>query len=512
MNYFITSPIEDGDSRSVTKQKKYYQACMNLTAIEEDQNRTLKKLFQKLGEWPVLKGESWNETSFDWGEIVEKCKDAGLYYDWFINLQNYQENNYGNRLYITAPVNVNQIGDALKENYTELMVNVVKLLGAPGNVTRISESIKNVVNFETELSKIIKKSSSNAQDAEYAIDVIEQMFPSIPWSSLLTNVILPEYKEVVLKANEYIEELEKLLNKTQKRKFVQDMVNRIRWVLHNHIENAKWINQSDKNRAFFKLKNMSIIIGGPDEMYNESEFDSFLGVEQIDLSGSNNTIEIIIEVDKSRDLFNLDFRKPKLTSVEQAKFYQGVVNLDFIKYLPDENIMFLPAASLDGLFYSPINRPNYLNYGALGTIIGHELAHGFGIMGNTIYQDGKEYILWTNYTQENFFKMNCRDTFEENFADYAGISFSFEAYQNLQQKDEKGITIPGLPYSSNQLFWIMYASIMCNNMEINANEEFSHMLPSQRIVGAFRNTEYFAKDFNCPLGSNMNPTEKCKIL
>lgn len=45
----------------------------------------------------------------------------------------------------------------------------------------------------------------------------------------------------------------------------------------------------------------------------------------------------------------------------------------------------LPAAALDGIFFSP-SRQNYLNYGTIGTIIGHELAHGFGLLANLAMQ------------------------------------------------------------------------------------------------------------------------------
>lgn len=97
---FITSPIQEDDSGSVKLQKQYYQACMNLTGIEEDQNETIKKLYEELGGWPLLKGETWEEDAFDWGKIVEKCKDIGFYYDWFVNIKNYDESVYENKLYV----------------------------------------------------------------------------------------------------------------------------------------------------------------------------------------------------------------------------------------------------------------------------------------------------------------------------------------------------------------------------------------------------------------------------
>lgn len=83
---------------------------------------------------------------------------------------------------------------------------------------------------------------------------------------------------------------------------------------------------------------------------------------------------------------------------------------------------------------------------------------------------------------------------------------------NLEENYGKERTLPGLPYNSRQLFWIIYSSIMCNNIDVNNTEGFIHMLPFQRILGAFRNSDHFAEDFTCPVGSKMNPATKCKIL
>lgn len=84
---YIKSPVMKNDSHSVMIQKKYYQACMNLENLESKSNEKLKALFEDLGGWPILM-RHWNETDFNWGKTVEKCIQHGLYYDWFMYIEN----------------------------------------------------------------------------------------------------------------------------------------------------------------------------------------------------------------------------------------------------------------------------------------------------------------------------------------------------------------------------------------------------------------------------------------
>ena len=77
-------------------------------------------------------------------------------------------------------------------------------------------------------------------------------------------------------------------------------------------------------------------------------------------------------------------------------------------------------------------------------------------------------------------------------------------------------TLPGLSNTKKQLFWINYARIWCTKYDpfilpfiLGALGEGVHSPGPVRITGVLQNLEQFANDFNCPLGSNMNPEMKC---
>ena len=75
-------------------------------------------------------------------------------------------------------------------------------------------------------------------------------------------------------------------------------------------------------------------------------------------------------------------------------------------------------------------------------------------------------------------------------------------------------SLPDLPYSPGQLFWISYGQNFCAKYEDAGCdgirfESFAH--EKFRVNGVAQNSEEFARDFSCPTKSPMNPEEKCTI-
>lgn len=53
--------------------------------IEKQGLGPIKEMLKKLGGWPVLEGESWNESEFTWKDSVYKFRTAGYSVDYFID-------------------------------------------------------------------------------------------------------------------------------------------------------------------------------------------------------------------------------------------------------------------------------------------------------------------------------------------------------------------------------------------------------------------------------------------
>jgi len=105
-------------------------------------------------------------------------------------------------------------------------------------------------------------------------------------------------------------------------------------------------------------------------------------------------------------------------------------------------------------------------------------------------------------------------------ADNGGLSRSLEAWKLSSKNDKKfnehNKALPGLSdFTAEQLFFISFGQSYCEKYtpEIREKniENDPHSPGKYRVIGSISNNEYFAKAFNCPKKSPMNPEKKCLI-
>ena len=123
-----------------------------------------------------------------------------------------------------------------------------------------------------------------------------------------------------------------------------------------------------------------------------------------------------------------------------------------------------------------------MNYGAIGSVIGHEITHGFDDEGSQFDSEGNLVDWWEettkkayldkalciidqygNYTEPNVgLELNGINTQGENIADNGGIKIAYFAYKHFVKDNGEEPKLPDLDYTSNQLFWISAAQSWCS--------------------------------------------------
>jgi len=111
-------------------------------------------------------------------------------------------------------------------------------------------------------------------------------------------------------------------------------------------------------------------------------------------------------------------------------------------------------------------------------------------------------------------QLNGKQTLGENIADNGGLKAAFRAYDKWSELNPE-LQLPGLNLTSKQLFFVGFAQVWCSISTPEALKlqvlNDAHAPAQFRVIGTLSNSHEFAREFNCPLGSKMNPEKKCVV-
>jgi len=213
----------------------------------------------------------------------------------------------------------------------------------------------------------------------------------------------------------------------------QEMVANLIAAFRKRIEALNWMNPATKAEAEAKLSTLYVGIGYPETWHDYSNFevkadDAFGNIWRGDLSEYQRQVA----------------RLGKAVDKKEWSMTPQTVNA---VNLPLQNALNFPAAILQPPFYDP-QAPNATNYGAIGSVIGHEISHTFDTEGSTFDSKGRLRNWWTPEDLKHFeastaqlaaqydtykpfpdLALNGKQTLAENIADVAGIAAAYDGYK-----------------------------------------------------------------------------------
>ncbi|KDO19565.1 hypothetical protein SPRG_15146 [Saprolegnia parasitica CBS 223.65] len=187
-------------------------------------------------------------------------------------------------------------------------------------------------------------------------------------------------------------------------------------------------------------------------------------------------------------------------------------------YDPSANKMVFPAGILQPPIFSATAQPMIANYARIGVVMGHELTHGFDDMGRLFDAHGQLTSWWTDSVAATF-NVNAQclqqqyDAFPIVSIDANKTLLGHLAY--LAYAARQGLSTP-MAREEGQLFFTSFAQgWWCQKRSDNLARVLMHTDPHSpgkwRLQGPLMNSPFFADAFQCPLGSFMNPKDKCVV-
>jgi len=212
----------------------------------------------------------------------------------------------------------------------------------------------------------------------------------------------------------------------------QAMVANLIEAFRKRIDALTWMAPSTKAEAKNKLSTLYVGIGYPEKWRDYSKYD----VKADDLFGNL----------WRASTFDYQYEIGRLGGpVDRHEWSMTPQTVNAVN-LPLQNALNFPAAILEPPFFDA-QAPAAANYGAIGTVIGHEISHTFDTQGSTFDSKGRVRNWWTPADLDHFkqatgalakqydtyrpfpdLAVNGQQTLGENIADVAGIAAALDGY------------------------------------------------------------------------------------
>ena len=279
-----------------------------------------------------------------------------------------------------------------------------------------------------------------------------------------------------------------------------EMFHNLKRALARRIEAQDWLSDESRRLALEKLDAFKFKIGFPDKWRDYSKME---------IDPAKTLFENSASISRYfwNDMVERKFKKP----VDPTEWYMNPQEINAYYDVSINEICF-PAGILQYPFFS-MEADDAFNYGAIGTIMGHEMTHGFDDEGRQFDKEGNMCNWWSKSDTRRFnrrvkvlvdwfsgievlpgIKANGKLTLGENIADHGGLTVALEAFrESCNQEDVK------LGFTTLQRFFIAYACTWAENcrdeMVLQQTKSDEHSLSRLRVNGALPHIDEWYEAF-----------------
>jgi putative endopeptidase len=322
------------------------------------------------------------------------------------------------------------------------------------------------------------------------------------------NEMKPLWKRVVRAADSCIGEATGRLYAERhfpesSKKAVLELVEEIREAYGERIDALEWMSDPTKAYAKQKLANMKVLIGYPDE------WRDFTGLTIT----PDSYLQNVIEASK----FETQYWLGKLHQpTSRGDWFMNPQTVNAYND-PTRLVICFPAAILQAPFFDP-EAPLATNMAGIGSVIGHELTHGFDDQGYQFDASGNVKAWQTEEERKAFAEraqviIDQANTFQvlpdlnlkgelvigESIADLGGIEIALHALKKRLGSDIFS-QVKGFPYSHLELFFFNCAFIECSSIRDEKLREYTltdwHPASIFRVNGMLQHVDDFIEAFH----------------
>ena len=294
----------------------------------------------------------------------------------------------------------------------------------------------------------------------------------------------------------------------QAKQRAMELVANLKTALRARIAGLAWMSEPTRQHAYAKLDTLVAKIGYPDHWRDYSALrvarDSYLG--NMRAAAAFERARQFAKAGRPIDRSEWDMTPQTINAY----------------YNPMGNEIVFPAAQLLPPYFDA-DANDALNYGSIGTVIGHELTHGFDDEGSRFDAHGNLVEWWTPADRAEFERRTARLaaqfgryvavddlhidgklTLGENIADLGGLLVAYDAFK-LTPQGNGGAPIDGL--SPEQRFFLAFAQTWRTaerpeqlRLQVRSDE---HAPAKFRVIGPLSDMPAFAQAFACKPGDPM---------